>query len=69
MAFDKKPKNKKMEEKTTQELLEVIQAGFLSQPQGEALAELLDRVIEENDDDDSVQHRGGIRPHHAPIVP
>lgn len=58
-----------MEEKTTEELLTIIQQGFLSQPQGAALAELQARMIAENDDDDSVQHRGGIRPKHAPIVP
>lgn len=64
-----KPKKLTMEEQTTEQLLEVIQQGFLSAPQGEALTELQARIIKENDEDDSAQHRGGVRPLHAPIVP
>lgn len=65
----KKIKTKNMEEQTTAQLLETIQAGFLSQPQSEALDELFARIIKQNDVDDSAQHRGGVRPNHAPIVP
>lgn len=56
------------EEKTTIELLAIA-----GNPEHTlwtaALLELNDRVIEENDDDDSPQHRGGVRPGHAPILP
>lgn len=31
--------------------------------------EIEDRVIEASDADDDTQHRGGIRPGHAPILP
>lgn len=72
MAFDP-IKKKTMEEKTTQELLEIIQAGFLSQPQGEALEELFLREIKEDDADDLHVNnlnttRGGVRPRRTPIV-
>lgn len=30
--------------------------------------EMSDRVIEENDADDDEQHRGGVRPGHAPLI-
>jgi len=53
---------------TTEELLEAL--GQYVAPAGDDLfEELVSRVIKENDDDDSEQHRGGIRPRHAPIVP
>lgn len=35
----------------------------------EAIDELKFRVIKQDDDDDTPQHRGGVRPTHAPIVP
>jgi len=53
---------------TTEELLEAL--GQYVAPAGDALfAELTGREIKEDDDDDTLQHRGGIRPRHAPIVP
>lgn len=35
---------------------------------GGAWVELESRIIEENDADDTTQHRGGIRPENAPRV-
>lgn len=76
-AFDNHKKKKAMpsiQDKTTKELLDIIQAGFLSQPQGEALTELYAREVKQGDADDYVngngvaEFRGGTRPFHAPHV-
>lgn len=57
-----------MEELTTIQLLDII-ANIEAANWTMALQELESRVIQENDADDTPQHRGGIRPTHAPIVP
>lgn len=56
------------EEKTTIELIDIV-SNCEHTLYTAACIELADRIIEENDADDSPQHRGGIRPYRAPIVP
>ena len=59
----------------TTQLLAQIGSGILNGSQQAALNEMLNhRIIVKDDSDDFVQGgeqitRGGIRPHHAPIVP
>lgn len=57
-----------VESQTTMQLIATIDSGVLSSPQQAAVTELIYREIKENDADDQENLRGGIRPHHAPIV-
>lgn len=67
MAKIKKLKFLNMEDKTTEELLTVIQEGFLTAPQSEAVQNLIARLIP--NDWTREQYRGGIRPTKHSIVP
>ena len=52
---------------TTEELLDAMDQ-FVA-PAGQAyLDELRAREIKQDDEDDTEQHRGGIRPNHQPLV-
>lgn len=52
----------------TMELLTLIETHVAPAGQS-AFNELKSREIKENDTDDGVQHRGGIRPKKSPLVP
>lgn len=59
----------------TDQLIEVIEQGMLSQPQSAALNEMKDRIVKVGNVDDVVNGNGehvfakGVRPKHVPIVP
>ena len=55
------------ENMSTMELLNELQQYILN-PGMQYYNELLNREIKEEDDDDTEQHRGGVRPYHAPLV-
>jgi len=56
-------------DKTSAELVANMYEFTLSPGLAAIVDELNGRIIEENDDDDTPQHRNGIRPGHAPILP
>lgn len=74
MAFDNiKPKNMALSDETTEQLLTDL--GQYIGAMGQLIySELQGRIIKEGDADDIVEShvevtRGGIRPHHQPLVP
>lgn len=62
-----------MEEKLTDEILADLEATVLSPAQAPLVAALRARVIKSTDDDadgsTGYARTGGIRPHHAPLIP
>lgn len=59
-----------IENRTTEDLLTNQLPLYVSGTNGNAIvAELVLRLIKENDVDDSTQHRGGTRPNHLPLNP
>lgn len=51
---------------TTMQLLAEFDQYMLQQEVAAIVTELKEREIKENDEDDTPQHRGGIRPEQAP---